>query len=333
MQAVETGFDTHLWSRVRVVEGLDGSQPREALLDALRELPGRPCPDWVITNLSDPVLFRRPGTGEPFSGKLGTLPVPYNKRWYTQPQTIGSVACGVSHHMVWSKIAQGSEPWAVVLEDDQALPSAEAFDAFAREVEELGAWDIVYLFKMPAAILDEAPGGTPRLRPLRWQFGAQAYALSRRFARTLVGLRLPRCLTVPDEFMNWAYNPYGHPRREQWESCFGRPPAGRRAFVYVGTEPLVRHLKLPSDLELKDPEKDAEAKAVVAWLEARLQSAGIAGAVEMESHVPTFGYAWAAAIASTSVIVAAGLKAWRRGKCRRQLVSIWRHSHGDGHDA
>merc|ERR1711976_917149 len=106
--------------------------------------------------------------------------------------------------------------------------------------------------------------------PLHWQFGAQAYAVSRNFAKALVELRLPKCLTVPDEFMNYAYNPYGHPRREQWETCFGRPPPGRHAFVYVGPEPVVEHIDATSDNEFRDKAKDDAAKATVSWLEEQL---------------------------------------------------------------
>lgn len=324
LEAAKAKFDPHLWERLRHVEAIDGRLPREQLLERLRALGGRPCPNWVISNDSDPVLFRRPGTGVPYEGRLGTLHVPYNARWYKQPQTVGSIACGASHHEAWRAVASAPEPWAVILEDDQALPSAMALSRFAADIEALGGFDIAYLFKMPAALMGQQNTSNPRMQPLRWQFGAQAYALSRTFAAALVEFNLPHCLTVPDEFMNWAYNPTGHPRHEQWERCFGRPQSGRRAFVYVGEETVVEHLKTPSDLQHKDPEADAEAKATVVWLEEQLGETPPRALADGSAEV------WSA-IAALAALVCLLLLWVRRQTCRR--VFRGKVGHFSEHDA
>lgn len=325
LEAAKAKFDPHLWERLRQVEAIDGRLPKEQLLERLRVLGGRPCPNWVISNDSDPVLYRRPGTGLPYEGRLGMLQVPYNARWYKQPQTVGSIACGASHHEAWRAVASAPEPWAVILEDDQALPSASALSRFAADIEALGGFDIAYLFKMPAALMGPQNKSTPRMQPLRWQFGAQAYALSRTFAAALVELSLPQCLTVPDEFINWAYNPEGHPRREQWERCFGRPRSGRRAFVYVGEEEaVVEHLKTPSDLQHKDPGEDAEAKATVLWLEEQLSEAPPRVIAGEDAEV-------LAAIGALAVCIWLLLLTLRRQICRRALRGVV--GHGSEHDA
>lgn len=324
LEAAKAKFDPDLWSRRRQVEAFDGRLPRDQLLDRLRALGGRPFPNWVITNASDPVLFRRPGTGVPYEGRLGTLHVPYNARWYMQPQTVGSVACGVSHHEAWRAVAEAPEPWAVILEDDQALPSAAVFRRFVADVDALGGFDVAYLFKMPAALTGPENKSNPRMLPLQWQFGAQAYAVSKAFAATLVELNILQCLTVPDEFMNWAYNPHGHPRREQWERCFGRPQPGKRAFVYVGKETVVDHLKTPSDLQHKDPAADAEAKATVVWLEEQLSEVQPSALAGGSTDVWVF-------------IVASAICVWFIFIARRR--NIYRHAlrgvvgHGASHSA
>lgn len=320
LESSKASFDQDLWSGLRFVEAVDGSAPRGELLATLSAHKAKPCPGWVIHNLSDPVLLRRPGTGHPFQGDFANRPVPYNIRWYTQQQTAGSICCGLSHHLAWSQIAEARDDWAVVLEDDQALPSADVFRQFVKDVNDLDEFDIVYLFKMQTALLGDPPSiSTPRLQPLRWQFGAQAYAISKSFAQVLVRLRLTNCLTVPDEFLNYAYNPKGHPRHEQWERCFGKPPTGRGAYVYVSSDQLVKHLETggSSDNEISDARSRRDAKDTVDWLIHELNNKAL--------DAETLGYPWAALLVIP--LLALAWTIWRHPRCRSvSKVLFWKSS-------
>eukprot|EP00747_Dinoflagellata_sp_TGD_P168028 gnl/TRDRNA2_/TRDRNA2_193531_c0_seq1.p1 gnl/TRDRNA2_/TRDRNA2_193531_c0~~gnl/TRDRNA2_/TRDRNA2_193531_c0_seq1.p1 ORF type:complete len:355 (+),score=43.55 gnl/TRDRNA2_/TRDRNA2_193531_c0_seq1:159-1223(+) len=292
LEAARGRSDPDAWTAIRVVDAFDAHVPREDLLERFRALGARPFPQWVIMNLSDPVLFRRPGTGKPFSGELGKRPVPYNVRWYCSQQTAGTLGSGISHREAWARVAAGPEPWAIVLEDDQALPSLSALVNLTKALVDLGSFDIVYLKKGSLALFgDEAQHGKSKkreavvseakLRPLLWTFGAQAYVLSRSFAKVLLDLHFLRCLTAVDEVLGYAFNPDGHPRRERWADCLGQPPSDRHAWLYSSPEPVVVGLKSASDNE-PDPARFRSEQNVVDWLDEQLSEPPLGQTVREE---------------------------------------------------
>ena len=62
-----------------------------------------------------------------------------------QPTTAGEIACFLSHHKVWSLIAEGSDPAAIVLEDDFEL-TANAPRLLQRLPNLPCTWDMLKLY-------------------------------------------------------------------------------------------------------------------------------------------------------------------------------------------
>lgn len=104
-----------------------------------------------------------------------------------QPTTAGEIACFLSHHKVWSLIAEGSDPAAIVLEDDFEL-TANAPRLIQRLPNLPCTWDMLKLYcdrprrMVEVTVFPEGCRiGTPDVIPPT----TIAYAITRDAARAL----------------------------------------------------------------------------------------------------------------------------------------------------
>jgi len=128
------------------------------------------------------------------------------KYYFPKEISRGEVACFLSHKKCWERLAQSSEDWALILEDDAILsPRAKQYFQCSDWIPD--GVQIIQLFVIEAewkcTVLPEKlmlPSGDCLLRPLVPHFGCVAYFISRKAA--IRALALSSLLTAPvDEFL------------------------------------------------------------------------------------------------------------------------------------
>jgi len=118
---------------------------------------------------------------------------------YNLSQT--QIACFLSHRMIWQKIVDSNEEFAIVMEDDMDLADFDLFLQVEKELTELESYDGLILWKHPEKIRSTIEKISKNLLKAYEQWGTCAYHLSSKICWELLSISN---LTKPID--NYFYN-------------------------------------------------------------------------------------------------------------------------------
>jgi len=150
-----------------------------------------------------------------------------NNAWWNRPLKLGEIGCSFSHLSVWRRAHQAFEQdptlkYVVVLEDDiRCDPTVP--EKVERTIEQLGAWDVLYLGRVLQQGYDDHPvtdvtagvecaeGAAEVVEP-GFSYCLYGYVLSRSGVQRILAADFHESIIPVDEFIPACYTM--HPRRD-----------------------------------------------------------------------------------------------------------------------